>query len=144
MGYSTQFTGELKFNEELLASDLAFVKSFFGEDVREHPEWGIKDLYYMDLTFNNDMSGVKWDGSEKTYGMVEQVNLIAREMQKRRPNFHFVGTLNAQGEDAEDRWTLVINTEGIAEKIKVAIAGPVAECPHCGGRVVVSELLNRD
>ena len=140
MGYSTDFKGELKFNRELLASDLAFIKSFFGEDVRDHPEWGKLDLYYIDLEFNEDMSGVKWDGSEKTYGMVEQINLITREMRKCRADFRFVGQLNAQGEDVEDRWTLIINEQGLAEKVRVKIGGAISRCPHCEGKIVVNEL----
>lgn len=131
MGYSTNFKGELKFSRELTASELAKVKSFLGEDVREHPEWKNNGLYYIDLELTDDFSGVKWDGSEKTYGMDEAVNLIIREMRKEVPDFGFTGTLSAQGERFDDRWQLVINANGLAEKQDIVLTGKIITCPHC-------------
>lgn len=41
------------------------------------------------------------------------------------------GQLVAQGEDAEDRWLLVM-VDGKAEQREVALTGTVVVCPHCG------------
>ncbi len=66
MGYSTDFKGELKFNYELKASELNDVKKFFSEDCRDHDEWlNSTGLYYVDLEFTEDFSGIKWNGAEK-------------------------------------------------------------------------------
>lgn len=39
MGYDTQFDGILKFKNELTLPQLAKIRTFLGEDCREHPEW---------------------------------------------------------------------------------------------------------
>jgi hypothetical protein len=51
MGYSTSFSGELLFTKELKASELAELNKFLGEDCRDHPEWGISGLTYIDFPF---------------------------------------------------------------------------------------------
>src|SRR4051812_39080287 len=111
MGYTTKFQGELKFKKELVATQLAHLKNMLGEDCREHPEWGAKDLYYIDLEFTDDFSGLKWSGTEKTYGMERIVQLVIDEMRKKWPDFGLTGRLAAQGEDIEDRWTLAIKED---------------------------------
>lgn len=136
MGYSTDFTGELKFTRELIASQLAAIKKMLGEDCREHPEWGAKDLYYVDLELTDDFSGLKWSGAEKTYHMERIVQLVIDEMRKKWPDFGLSGQLNAQGEDVEDRWTLAIKADGNATKIKVPLVGQRIECPSCGKRFI--------
>jgi len=49
MGYSTTFKGELKFTTDLTGRQLVKVKSFLGQDCREHPEWGDLGMKYLDL-----------------------------------------------------------------------------------------------
>ena len=141
MGYSTEFNGELKFKNELTASELSEVKKFLGNDCRDHPEWGEPDLYYVDLEFLDDFSGLKWDGAEKTYGMIELVNMITRNMRGRLQyaGFGFTGELFAQGEDYDDRWKLVIDNEGIAKKREVVIVGDTVVCPHCESKFFVEK-----
>ena len=131
MGYSTNFKGELKFAKELTGSQLAALKSMMGEDCREHPEWGAKDLYYIDLDLTDDFSGLKWNGAENTYCLEKLVNVVIVEMRKKWPDFALTGTLNAQGEYVEDRWTLSIGEDGMAKKTKVAVIGQRIVCPHC-------------
>ena len=131
MGYTTTFTGELKFTHEPSVKQIAKLDSMFGEDCREHPEWNARDLYYIDLEHNDDYSGIRWNGAEKTYDMTDLVNVVIREMRKEFPEFGLTGTLLAQGEDAEDRWQLVIGDDGFAKCIKVQIIGTRAQCPRC-------------
>ena len=130
MGYSTDFKGELKFTEELKASQLAKVKAFLDEDCRDHPEWGNTKLYYVDLELLPDYSGLRWNGAEKTYGMVDVVNLIITNMRKDMPEFGLEGKLLAQGEDIDDRWELIIQ-DGMAVKKELPHTGSKVICPHC-------------
>jgi len=145
MGYSTEFKGEIKFNQELTASQLAEVRKFLGEDCRDHPEWGAEDLYHVDLEFNDDFSGLRWDGAEKTYNMVGLVNMIVSNMRSAvSGEFGFVGEMVAQGEDYDDRWTLVCSENGWAARVDVPLTGKVAvECPRCEEEFLLDEARQR-
>lgn len=131
MGYSTDFLGELKFTTDLTAKQLAKVKSFLGEDCRDHPEWNTEDLFYVNLELLDDFSGLKWDGSEKTNDLDEIVNVVINEMRKEYPDFGLEGKLLAQGEELTDRWLLSIEN-GRAVKKKIELKGTKVTCPHCG------------
>jgi len=137
MGYSTNFDGVLKFKSVLTPEQIAKVRSFLGEDCREHPEWeGSRGLTYIDLKFlgrrnNEDFSGLEWNGSEKTYQLVEKVNLIITEMRKEYPDFGLEGSILAQGEDIDDRWILSIEN-GLAVEKMLGIVGKEIQCPNCG------------
>lgn len=132
MGYCTSFMGELKFTKELTAKELAAVKSFCGEDCRDHPEWeGSEDLTWIKLELLDDFSGIKWSEVEKTYNMTECVNLIIINMKKKYPDFGLTGKLIAQGEEIGDLWELVIGEDGLAIKVKTPPSGTKIECPQC-------------
>lgn len=131
MGYSTEFKGQLKFTTELTGKQLLKVKSFLGEDCREHPEWGATGMTYIDLRLLDDFTGLEWDGAEKTYDLVEKVNLIISEMQKEYPDFGLTGQLVAQGEDIDDRWVLSV-VNNVATREEVVMTGEKVTCPHCG------------
>ena len=142
MGYTTTFKGELKFNQELSGKQLGILKKFFGEDQRDHPDWKKTNTYcngwyYLDLEFNDDFSGIRHSGAEKTYEMVEQVNFLTYEMRKIIPDFRFVGELSAQGEDIGDLWKLKINKEGWAYSEEVPLTEKIIQCPHCGEEFVI-------
>jgi hypothetical protein len=131
MGYTTKFNGELRFTKELSASQLATLDAMLGEDCRDHPEWGANDLYYIDLELTKDFGGLKWNGTEKTYGLEKLVNVVIAQMRKKWPDFGLTGTLMAQGEDFDDVWALNIGADGLAHKEKLTIAGQVVTCPKC-------------
>lgn len=132
MGYSTDFSGSLKFACDMTAPMLAMVNQFFDEDPRSHPEWNApRDVGYIDLKLTKDFSGIEWSGSEKTYGMVGAVNIIIEQMRKEFPQFALSGSLLAQGEDIDDRWELHINDEGKAVKVATPPPGTRVKCPHC-------------
>ena len=135
MGYNTIFEGELKFNKELTGSQLSKLKSYLGEDAREHPEWNApKSLDYIDLVMLDDFSGIQWnDETEKTYGMIDMVNFITGEMRNTIPEFCFTGEFIAQGEDFDDRWKLQIDENGKAFKKEIIMDGKKVTCPHCEG-----------
>jgi len=108
MGYDTQSDGILKFKNELTIPQLTKIRTFLGEDCREHPEWGKTNLTYIDLELSKDYSGLKWDGSEKTYDLKDKINLIITEMKKSFPDFELEGHLLAQGDSIEDRYYISI------------------------------------
>jgi len=136
MGYTTEFSGELIFTPELTGKQLAKIKSFFGEDCREHSDW-YADGSYIDLEFNEDFSGIQWDSAtEKNNGMVSHINLIMTEMRKEIPEFSLSGTMIAQGESLEDRWLIKIEN-GIAIKKEIEIKGTKTTCPHCGEDFII-------
>jgi hypothetical protein len=117
MGYNTDFKGELRFVNELNSSSLGLINTFLGQDCRDHPEWGINDLTYINLEFLDDFSGLRWNGKSETYGMVDAVNLIVENMRKNYvERFRLCGELLAKGESSEDRWELLINSNGMAER----------------------------
>lgn len=135
MGYSTDFSGELKFTTDLTAKQLGKLNSFLGEDCRDHPEWKIQNtetkfLTYINIELTKDFSGIKWDGSEKTNEMVEIVNVIIELMRREYPEFGLTGKLLAQGEDIEDRWWLQI-VEGKAIGVPIELTDKKIRCPHC-------------
>lgn len=141
MGYTTEFKGELKFTEDMFASELAEVAKFLGEDCRDHPEWeGGKDLYCIDLELLNDFSGVRWDGTEKTYSLDKLVNVLIVNMRKIYPSFALEGFMTAQGEDVDDRWTLIIKEDGFAHHVDNPPTGTKINCPHCERHFYLGEV----
>lgn len=136
MGYNTEFEGELKFTHDLSAKELKVLEKMLGEDCRNHPEWadsGANGLYYVDLVVTDDAEGLRWDDStEKTYDLDRIVNMLIREMRKTYPTFGLVGELQAQGEEAKDRWVLFIGDDGFAHRRTIPVADDEIECPECG------------
>lgn len=138
MGYSTNYDGELRFTRELTASELAAVKKWLGEDVRDHDWKHAHDeyggyWYYIDLELTDDFGGLKWSGTEKTGDLSCIANFLIDRVREIVPDFGLSGQMNAQGEDFDDRWSLVFE-EGRAVHKNVAITGKIVECPHCEGR----------
>jgi hypothetical protein len=136
MGYTTEFKGLLKISPELTASQLAHMKKFLGEDIRDHKDWETnewsKELYYsIDLQLTNDFSAIEWNDMEKSYEMVAQVNYLITQMRKVCKDFELSGKFVAQGEDMDDRWELIIGEDGFAMKVKTPPSGVKITCPHC-------------
>jgi hypothetical protein len=137
VGYSTSFTGELKFKKEATSKQLAELKKFLDQDRRQI---GFEDdsvyetdneyWYHIDLEFNDDFSGVRWNEAEKTYCLEHIVNFLTKQMRKKWKDFEFVGEMSAQGEEYDDRWTLKM-VDGVAKKIPIVIKGMEVTCPHC-------------
>lgn len=142
MGYTTDFTGKLAFTNEPKASELAELNKFLGEDCRQHPEWGNTSLSYIDLKLSKDFSGLEWDGSEKTYDLVDKVNLLIENMQKKYPHFGLSGELLAQGEEIGDIWRLVVKNN-TAEEVRVDLSHKKkVTCPHCSEDFFLEEEEN--
>lgn len=141
MGYTTTFKGQLNFTTELNGKQLKKLKSYLGEDCRQHPEWGENDFTYIDLELTEDFTGIQWDGSEKTYDLEGKVNLVIHEMQKEYPDFGLEGYLTAQGERFDDRWTVAI-VDGRAVKQTILLKGQKVTCPHCHEDFILEDKKN--
>jgi hypothetical protein len=136
MGYNTDFKGSIKISAQSTLDQIKELKKFFGEDVRNHPDWvppEMKNEYltYINLEFSDDYE-IQWDGSEKTYNMVEMINLIRWNMGKKFLGFSFSGSMLAQGEEIGDVWQLVFDENGTAVKKEIEMPGEIIECPECG------------
>ncbi len=125
MGYNTEFSGILKFTEPITLGQTIVLNLILGEDCRNHPEWDAMGLTWIDLELVKDTRkmlyiGLHWDGAEKTYDLVEKVNLILKLMWKQFPDFGLKGQLKAQGQDANDTWLLTMkNRKAIREEYLV-------------------------
>lgn len=139
MEYTTRFEGALKITPELNVSQRLHLASFFCEDRREHPEWDAPDTFnYIDISWNGpDKNSIRWDGSEKTYGFVDQLNFITKEMIKVCPTFKLTGELLAQGEDTSDVWKVKISDMGTAYQEDVVLTDKHVKCPKCGEEITL-------
>jgi hypothetical protein len=145
MGYSTEFSGTVYFENELTASQIAAINGIFNEDIRQHPEWvpllDASDentyLNYVALEFNKDFTGIEWDGSEKTNGMVEFLNLIRNYMESiGKPIVYKDSEMFAQGEEATDRWWVKVENN-VARGVTITVTGRKVECPHCESEFLI-------
>ena len=130
MGYTTQFSGILKFTNPLTAEEELALQPLMGEDTDSLKKNDAIDFVmpegwrggYIQLEIAKDKSGLQWDGSEKFYNAVETVNSVIMTMQKKFPDFGLKGGLIAQGEGVGDVWKLLIKDgKAIGEDIKIEI-----------------------
>lgn len=138
MGYSTDFSGTIYFEDELTASQIVTMGTILGNDMRDWPE--LKEhldpdadeyLSHIDLCFNDDFTGIEWDGTEKSHGLPDFINMIRNYMESiGKPITFQDGEMFAQGEDATDRWRLVVDGN-VAKKVVITVTGREVECPHC-------------
>jgi hypothetical protein len=127
MGYTTKFTGVLKFKNPLTIEQLKVLSPLLGE------EW---PGGYVQFELTKDLDGIQWDGSEKFYKAPETVDWLTAQMRKQWPDFAFTGEL--QGEEFDDRWRLVINSTGYAAKVELPPPGQKVTCPHCRRKFYVT------
>lgn len=130
MGYSTDFTGQLRLRDETTVEELRLLKTFLGIDARDVPRLESYGLDYIDLELTDDLSGIQWSGAEKTRGMTDAVEMILNEMRGTFHEFTLTGTLQAQGEDAEDRWDLIAEGDSV-RTIMYQMVGEKVHCPNC-------------
>lgn len=126
MGYSTSFDGVLELNVTISAQELALVNKIINEDC------------YFDIEITDDFSGLKWNGSEKTRGMVEKINSMIDQVTEKYPDFMLTGELRAQGEEFDDRWILRM-IDNRAVKIDLVNTSESICCPNCRYEFYVSE-----
>jgi len=142
MKYSMEVEEEFKFNKDLTVSELSHLQKFLGEDIRDHSEWEknkySREFNYIDLRITEDFSGIEWDGSEKTYGLCDQINYIISQMIKIKPDFKLEGKFICRGEDFDDRYKIIIK-DGIAQVLAIEVIGTNVTCPCCGKTFILEE-----
>ena len=131
MGYSTEIKGELKFTHEVSVPQVKRLNEFFGEDGRGHLDWDYSkgEIAYIQWQLTKDLDGIKWDGNEKFYEIVNSVNFIIHNMRKEWLEFGLQGELLCQGEEIEDRWYLKIGEDGFAYRQDCKVK--TTKCPEC-------------
>lgn len=142
MGYSTDFTGELKFNRAMTPMELAYIEKQMGFDLPGDLKgyiWPHGKPHYVQFELTEDKSGIKWDGNEKFYKSVEAVNFIIDNARREIPDFGLTGQLEAQGEDIGDHWFLVIGEDGFAKRVDAPNVGDTVECPHCAREFILQK-----
>lgn len=126
MGYTTEFRGELKFKKELTQEQIAHLQKFLGKDRRDIGWTTHKDdekygrWYHIDLEFNDDYTGLRWNGTEKTYEMCRIIEFLTDRMREKWPEFELIGMMFAQGESKDDMWRLVME-DGVARKVPLTL-----------------------
>ena len=126
MGYTTEFKGELKFKKELTGAQMKHLGKYLGKDRRKlgwegmaaHEKYG--SWCHIDLEFNDDYTGLRWDGSEKTYEMCRIIEFLTDRMREKWPEFELTGELFAQGEDSDDMWRLRME-DGVAKQYPLTL-----------------------
>lgn len=101
MGYTTEFTGKLKFTCEMGPDMWVSLNAILCDEL-------------IDYEVTREYDGIKWDGMEKSYDMEEKANFIIDSMKKDYPQFGLQGSLGAVGEDPGDVWVLSIGPDGRA------------------------------
>lgn len=129
MGYSTDFTGELKLRPATTVQELRKLRELFDLDRDAMRALGYGDGH-VDLELTDDLNAIRWNGAEKTRGMDMAVTMLVKETRKQFPEFTLNGTLQAQGEDADDRWDLVVE-DGAVRIVKYRMVGEKVTCPSC-------------
>jgi len=134
MGYNIEFKGAFQFNKELDSNDMRYLEELLEKsDYRKFNETLNQDYVSKNLTFLNleltvDRNGVQWDSSEKSHSMDSALNLITILMQRRKPGFKLIGEMFAQGDELGDVFKIIINKDGYAEVVELAVFHPHHEC----------------
>lgn len=140
MGYTTQFQGVVKITPELKTSQVKFIQGMFG-DMREwNPEEAKRlDFTWFDFEFNEEMDGLQWDGTEKFYDADTKMQYLIDRAVEKYPELSFNGILQAQGEEIDDRWQLVVNDNKV-KKVEVTLKGKIITCPRCEEKFELEEV----
>lgn len=128
MGYQTEFTGHVTVDPPLNGPEMAFLHQFADDDHRGVPGTPAHS-YYCSWVPTDDGLGIEWSTMEKFYDADEWMAYIIDHFLKSdgvesvdKPEFkHFTfnhvvnGRIEAQGEDADDRWTLVVEDNVVSK-----------------------------
>jgi hypothetical protein len=118
MGYTTNFEGTITVNPPLNAAEAAYLREFAD---RRHDDTPSVPSFYCQWVPTDDGAGIEWDQGEKFYEAEEWMRYLVDHFLKDgaeamgQPGFegflfgHVLnGTIAAQGEEAGDRWDLVV------------------------------------
>lgn len=135
MGYTTQFDGELKFTKLLSPEKLCQIDHLICNLREDHIVYKNKSFYFQ-LELSESKTGVVWDGGEKCYYMELAVEYFLKELKKIDPDLSLSGDFLAQGEEAQDRWYLVVEKDEVNIR-EVMRTGTIQKCPCCQHEFIV-------
>tara|TARA_R110000744_G_scaffold380215_1_gene500200 strand:- start:2527 stop:3063 length:537 start_codon:yes stop_codon:yes gene_type:complete len=113
MGHSTNYTGTIRINN-LNLEKVRKLKTFLGADKRDLMRDGViteaqMDLleysYFFDMELDEEMTALQWNGSEKTNGLENWLNLVGCALDL---DYQEGDSLLCQGEEIEDRYLIMI------------------------------------
>jgi hypothetical protein len=128
MGYDTTFIGKIAVEPPLSAAEVAFLKQFSRD---EHEGRGFPGKYCQWIA-TEDGTAIEWDGGEKFYDSEEWMAYLVqnflgpgiRVTAGRTPetkalevltrNHILNGVINAEGEDNDDIWRLVVKDNQVS------------------------------
>lgn len=107
MGYTTTFAGSVAVAPPLSAAEVASLRDFAAARHDDYTIPGIPRTPWCQWVPTDDGTAIEWDGGEKFIDSLPWMRyLIATFI---APARHVVnGTIEAQGERADDRWDLVV------------------------------------
>lgn len=126
MGYDTSFSGKITIEPPLNEQELKFFTEFQKNlNLYQHPD---QPSDWFDW-ISKDGTTIEWSGGEKFYYPVEWMEFIINHFMGSNPiakrdnpeEFSFLqshtlnGTIEAQGEDEEDQWQLVVVNNEVSE-----------------------------
>lgn len=110
MGYTTEFAGSITIHPPLSEEEAAFLREFARKDHRTENLPG----NYCQWEPTHDGTALGWDGGEKFYHSVEWMEYLIKMFL--RSNHVLNGVIDAQGEDMDDRWRLVVKNNVVTKQ----------------------------
>ncbi len=133
MGYSTDYAGEIRI-ANLNLDRVRTLQKYFGEDKRDLDPVPKVDFYHFNIELNDELTALKWDGSEKTSYLEQMLNFLKEAAGL---EFQEGDQILAQGEEATDRYLITIeNNTAVTKTIQV---GGFVHCPECDHRFIPGE-----
>lgn len=122
----------IKYEGEILiinvtAQKLGKLNKYLGKDARNlglRPD--VIGFHHFDVEFNEDLTGLRWNGSEGTRNMVGILTYLQNEC-----DLTLTGKMLCQGPEFGDRYAIIISN-GTPVKIDVALSSEANLCPSCG------------
>jgi hypothetical protein len=124
VGYTTDFTGEFRFEGAVPAETILRLMDLAGEDGNDLPgDW--PDDGYCQWVLTKDRGGLRWDGNEKFYDYVEWLEAIIANVLK-PAGIGLTGTVGYQGEEIGDSGVLIAEGDTV-RKVERQLVGETLE-----------------
>lgn len=114
MGYTTNFSGQFKFDKELPAECALKIIDLHENDSDAQPKEAPRGYCQWELTRKRD--GIQWDSGEKFYDYVEWLEYIIEYILK-PAGIALTGSVEYSGEDVTDCGVITVEN-GVVKKIK--------------------------
>ena len=139
MGYTTDFSGGLKFNRELTHKEWMELKELGNYDSYQEGYKKYTDTpdtlpnSYLQWEPNSDGTQYVWNGGEKFYDYIHWLRWVIKHYMKPH-DLILNGEIRWQGEDMEDVGVIVVVDNKVTTR-KLVIES-LCECPNCGHKFV--------